>query len=462
MSQTEFFPNSLTSLIKDTFSSHDMLNKLFQPGIDLKLLYGIYRRDDIFNTRIKSLMEFYLTYNPNYKNMKECNPQIPEYNILLANMLKDLYILYKTKHFPDQQMRELTRTQSDNLSKHSIAKSIQELSKMPINNEQLKELKKLLGQIEKTIQTNYFYNDVIICIELYISLFNFNFIYEDICDFYFYESSPYIIFPSFYMLSFYKVDMMIGVPIFNFSISNKSNKIHNDIHSVCNSGISHDLNFHQCRMKFGAFKNKDTFLFGCNICLKFRMDQDLDQTVRIMKIYFPIMNCIILKINDKIEYKNKNSKKFFINLKHNLATKSANLDDNIEQYDKEDFTKYLKSFFLFVTFHEFSPFIHFSYDYKNEDKYQMFRYLLTYDFLNNEHFIHFLEGILDEGVVLEPIHISKFANYYDKYFSPLWCEIKELIIELIPPLVPSTTTNKDYFMKKYLKYKAKYLAKKKY
>ena len=55
--------------------------------------------------------------------------------------------------------------------------------------------------------------------------------------------TPYIFFPTFYMLDFYKIDILIGVPVINFQISNIYKDVHATRHDVC-SLIYHDICFH--------------------------------------------------------------------------------------------------------------------------------------------------------------------------------------------------------------------------
>ena len=212
--------------------------------------------------------------------MEDIDPHIPEYEILIINMIKDLFILSTTMIFPNK----------DKFGEK-------------INKEKYDIFNKTLLQLDLTIFRKYKYTDVINCVSSFMKLFDFSKTKNiKICELLEtqFVKTPYILFPSFHMLDFYKINISIGVPIIIFQISNKNMLVHRDELTVCKL-IHHDICFHNKLMKIDQLKIKDES--GCGLMINFK-DKFGDYKER-FEIYFDIMNKVILSLQDDITYNSK-------------------------------------------------------------------------------------------------------------------------------------------------------------
>ena len=351
--------------------------------------YKKYIKDNFFDI---INLKFYLKYNPNYDLMSEINPEIPEYEILIANMIKDLKILDKTRTFPE----------GEELDARDYRKKI-------------KLLKENFDCIDNCIKQKYKYNLVIYCISIFMELFDMSCDQENCKNLYKYlMKTPYIFFPTFYMLDFYKIDILIGVPVINFQISNIYKDVHATRHDVC-SLIYHDICFHNKRMKLYPMKTKTKNFYDgedeCSPFLKFEYDFK-DR----FKFYFENMNNLLFSLKDYINYKNIR----FLDFKDNFINNTIP--------DNENYTKYMNAFFLFYIFHESYVLGKFYYDLSKNNLYQIFEYLYEYDFKNIDkiNFYGFLLDIFDFETKDEI-----YYNIYLKYFIPFSEIIKEKLKEII-------------------------------
>ena len=396
----------------------------------LKKYYKKYIKDDIFDTQIENLYEFYMKYNPNYELMGDINPQISEYNILILNILKDVYILWITHEFPED------------VPNHE-----------PFFTQKFEQIKEIIHRINECIRSNYMYNNVIYIIGLYFIIFNLS--DDTTACLYFLDYTitriPFIIFPSFYMLDFYKINRMIGVPIINMYITNRGFNIHRIKSNICNT-ISHDINFHNCRMKFGPIKDiKYEGGGGCIISMvKFfnEMYSKKTQIIKRLKTYYFIMNNVIKSIKDDIYYEiSPGSTSFSTFVRFKELFKQKDIDKNMNP----DMEKYIKSFFLWFVFHESSIYNNFIFNESDPNNlYQVFNFLLEYDIEGLvDVYTIFLKDIFELDVnVLEPANFI-YYEYYLRYFGPFWEIIKKNITDEI--------AKNEQSARKYLIYKKKYL-----
>lgn len=368
------------------------MNKIYQKYFGSNLTsYKIYIKDNFFEI---INLDFYLKYNPNYDLMSDINPEIPEYEILIANMIKDLIILNKTETFPEGD---------DDLDLRSVhSRNKREL------------LKENFDCIDKCIKENYKYNLVIYCISIFMELFDVSCKKEisTYCkNLYTYlMKTPYIFFPTFYMLDFYKIDMLIGVPVINFQISNIYKNVHNTRHDVC-SLIYHDICFHNKRMKLYPIKTKSKiFTDSEEECLAF-LEFKYDFKDR-FKFYFENMNKLIISLKDDINYTNIK----FLDFKQNFVNNTIP--------DNKNYTKYMNAFFLFYIFHESYILGNFYYNLSENNLYQIFEYLYTFNFedINKINFYGFLSDIFDLETKDE-----KYYKIYSDYFIPFSKKLKKKI-----------------------------------
>lgn len=377
------------------------------------------KKDELFSDvdRLEKLFEnFYLRINPKFEIMDTLDPQpkIPEYKNLVANMLKDLHILKTTELYPDKTTR---------LSKTT----------------ELEELLKLLNDV---ITDGYLYIDVIRSVTYFMELFDLASTEELKLDCEslreYYIKTPYIFFPSFYMLDFYKINILIGVPVINFLISNHNIEVHSgQDHNVCKL-INHDINFHNTMMKIEPLGILAVSRFVKLFQMSFSLDKDI---LKRFEVYFVNMNNIILKLIPLLKYEKISLDEFKDHFKNGTIPNTQN------------YRNYMNSFFLYYIFFESVLFNDFRYNESSDDPYQVFDYLLSVDIYiktqTRNNFITFLKAFF------EPDSIELSAGgicykYYKYYIQSIFNILKIEILEVLKKKSFESPKSKDI---KYLKYK---------
>ena len=266
-----------------------------------------YKLDPFFSNDeiLKNLYDWYISKNPDFLPMHIVNPQMPEYEVLIAGILKDFYLV---------------------------------LEKISNNYSSLNNIKDILKMIEKVINEGYIYTDSIKCIYKYLILFNnmlnstlvinkYNKDCEILLDF---IESPYIFYPSFHQIDIYKVNLTIAAPFLNFLLSNKIHQSHGSNVSCCYE-LFHDIDFHYNLISMKFFKD----LFKIEDKNKYmntkHFIENINENKDIFKEYFNFNNFIIQKLKDKLIYKRTKNNSF-----------------NTYKIKKN----YMNSIILFLIFHE--------------------------------------------------------------------------------------------------------------
>jgi len=301
------YPNCL-NILKNLYPNKDKFN------------YKTYVKDpffDNFNKPEFDLLIWYKKYNPEFKSMKVVNPIMHEYLPTIAGIIKDYYILLSTLKYPNG------------------------LDLVSYNNTLL-----LLNisQIEDIVKDNFdkfHYVDIFNIIYSYISLFNKSLKeYQEECDkLLIFLDSPYIIYPSFFQINFYKINLTIGVPFINFLLKNNMHLSHDSNSTTCWE-ISHDVMIHYYHVNIKIFyyfyKELNNKELNNTEPSKYIFDL-INQNPEKFKIYFEYMNNIIQKIKNSFIYSD------------NFWSKKISFEKLIE---KPEINKYMKSLIIFNLFHE--------------------------------------------------------------------------------------------------------------
>jgi hypothetical protein len=238
-----------------------------------------YKLDPFFsdNENLQNLYEWYKTKNPEFKPMNIINPKMPEYEVLISGMIKDIYL--------------------------------------SLINE--KEKNEILNELEKIIRDGYLYKDIINCIYNYLILFDSmlnNNSYRKDCNLLLdLLASPYIIYPSFHQIDIYKVNLTISAPFLNFLLSNNTHKSHSSSVTPCYE-LYHDIDFHYNFMTMQFFKdlfnirnkNKNN---NNNNNINYLI-KNINKNINLFIIYFNFNNSIIQKLKDKLIFKRTKNNSF--------------------------------------------------------------------------------------------------------------------------------------------------------
>jgi hypothetical protein len=307
---------SLISIDDSLFSLYPnclrILKGLYTNGIN----YKTYTRDpffDDFNKPEFDLLVWYKKYNPKFKPMKINESIMEEYLPTIAGIIKDYYILLLT-------------------SKFSSGKDIDLRDKSIL----LLNITSIEDAVKNNLR-NFKYYNIFNIIHSYVSLFekNLNDNNKNCDDLLIFENSPYIIYPSFFQINFYKINLTIGVPFINFLLSNHEHLSHDFYAGTCWE-VSHDIMMH--------YYNVNIKIFYYLYSYKITKDEPnigiinlINNNPDTFKAYFEYTNNIIQKIKSSFIYSN------------NIWRKT---DTFIQLKNKQDFNKYMKAIIIFYLFHE--------------------------------------------------------------------------------------------------------------
>jgi hypothetical protein len=288
--------------------SYQLLQKNY-PNLS-KLSMNIHRIDPFFqdDNNLINLFNWYKSKNPEFKPMKDVDPEMPEYELLVSGLIKDIYLLLKNNE-----------------------------SNYKINNTSLKKPINILGMLEDIIKSNYKYIKIINCIYEYLKLFT-NLLSKNNKDcnlLLILNELPYIIYPSFHQIDIYKVNLTLCAPFINFLISNKMHESHGSDQNPCYE-IFHDISFHSRNLIIKIFE--DIFITKYKLssnknCLdNIKFHQYIQENIDLFKLYFDFMDNNIQKLKDILIYKRSKNNSY----------------NSVYKSDK----KYMNSILIFFIFHE--------------------------------------------------------------------------------------------------------------
>jgi hypothetical protein len=328
--------------------------------------YNKYIPDPFFdNLQNINLLDWYKKYNPEFKSISEVNPIIEEYNIVIAGIIKDYLILLEKEEFPDND----TINDNDKLKKWGEL-----LINLNYINENLDNLKYII--IFKII------ND-------YLILFNSSISIDNCKNLNIFLNSPYILFPSFTQINYYKINLTIGTPIINFLLSNKQHKSHTMVQEPCWE-IHHDIFIHYYNLNIQIF----ALLYNIDKVRKTREEiiknilDEIKKDRTIFQNYFENTNYIIENIKNDFIYKQNE-------LYKEDATGKKIRKSFSELLVLPDINKYMHALILFDLFHEK---FFFEYLGKNEDylKYYLRFYNITLKHVFRKDFTSEKDNTIDE------------------------------------------------------------------
>jgi hypothetical protein len=285
----------------------EKLVKQFYPDPN-NILLKKYVDDPFFlGENMKKIYDWYLSKNPEFKIMSTIVVEMPEYNILIAGIIKDLYINSK-------------------------------------NTQNLKNYSDILQKIEIMINSKYLYSLIIDIIYDYLLFFqkkviNNNNEYKnykiDKCSKLLkYYKSQYIIFPSFKQIDLYKVILNMKAPVLNFLVTNRKHITHNETSNICTE-LWHDIDIHYDKMMISFFRNimiaRDIKYSNFSDVVNF-----IDKNKCLFSTYFIFMNKFISELESNFIYS--------IVRRKNTTFENLKKDSN--------FKEYMNCVVLFYLFHE--------------------------------------------------------------------------------------------------------------
>jgi branched-subunit amino acid transport protein AzlD len=337
--------------------------------------------------------------------------KLPEANILIKNMIKNLFIFYITEippelnnkkveeslYLKDQKVRtigkskglsqlnrlhrlsNLKTTKSKKSSEtHPNSNHVKKTENNTQNNVFLKSIKEsiitCLLDIQKLIIKGYNYIEFIDCIIKYITIFSGNILdrecSQNIGMLEKLKTTPFIIFPTIYQINIKKVMKTLCAPILNFRLSNKIILIHNNIFHPCKE-LEHDLRFH-CNLTHNILAKMQEFTDAVPHDRQLGQLGQLDGRESVSRQSVP-------KQSDSRTNRNVD-KPYFVNLSNTLLTNTTVLgntmktiytsknniinkifplidypvinDDSSTEIKLKFYEKYLNASLLFIFFHE--------------------------------------------------------------------------------------------------------------
>lgn len=334
------------------FPECEKLVKQFYPNSN-SISLEKYVNDPFFEEdNMKQIFSWYKSKNPNFEIMSTIVVQMPEYNVLIAGIIKDIYIYLKL-FISDAVPKEIIKKKySINLMKKNNSRNLQNI----------KNCSSILEKIEIMIENDYLYSLIIDIIHDYLFFFdqktlnnsnkylntnsNFNkfvkkYIMEKCLMLLKYYKSQYIIFPSFKQIDLYKVILNMKAPVLNFLMTNGKHKTHG-----LNVGVSYELH-HDFTIHYD--KLMISFFVQIMISRKIKFNGEynfidfIDKNRFLFETYFIFMNKFIGKLESSFIYSIPRRKKNIGNLK---KTTYKNLKEH------PDFIKYMNCIVLFFLFHE--------------------------------------------------------------------------------------------------------------
>jgi hypothetical protein len=321
------------------------------------------------NSVLNHLHEWYETINPSYIPIKDLNPSIGEfkgiqpYRTLLLGISKDLIILNVTEKFPKPKIPIITNNNNSilkqNTSKYRMYNSnkrtirreteerynlnnatkrtarpgnVQNINKITTNNsrglylldritdDMKSKILELLNLINNILESNnYIYLAIINIIDKYLLLFSFGGKPQDkysnlLLEIY---NTPFIVYPTFNMVSYTKVIYFIQAPVMNFNIMNTRKLVHKN-YECPYFQIAHDIDNHSSRthtyrkgnfksLKYPDNNNNNNALKTSNIKLLFNKTNNI---INLLKNYINY-NITYFK-NDNITIDDDDVKKFIL------------------------------------------------------------------------------------------------------------------------------------------------------
>lgn len=283
-----------------------------------EITFDEYKIDPFFtNLKNIDIFNWYLSKNPDRISLMKANPNIPEYEYLVANITKDYYLLYIYKKFPNGR---------------------------PINN--FPNIEDKLTKINEAIMKNYKYNDIMTVSIDYLIFFqnqdNPGQINNHCSIPYLDESSQFILFPSFHQPNYWKLLLLYGAPVINFFITNHKHYSHTQYEDVCYE-ISHDIRYHYGLFMDGLYNQ----YFPGDILMTVIPDP---KKVALIKKHTDQIKTLIEKISDS----NELFYLFFSRIRLILDKIKPLIVYNKFTINNQDpdFNKSLNAFYFFYLFHE--------------------------------------------------------------------------------------------------------------
>lgn len=336
------------------FPKSEKLVKQFYPNSN-SISFEKYVNDPFFEEdNMKQIFSWYQSKNPTFEIMSNIIVQMPEYNVLMAGIIKDVYIYLKL-FISDTVPKEIIKKKySNNLMKKNNSRNLQNI----------KNCSSILEKIEIMIENGYLYSLIIDIIYDYLFFFdkktlnneeylitntntNFNKYQKNRkmkrCDRLLkYYKSQYIIFPCFKQIDLYKVILNMKAPVLNFLMTNGKHKTHGSTVGVSYELI-HDIEYHYNPMIISFFNQ---IMMGRHI----KNDNEKDNFVKLINrnkelfaTYFVFMNKFIGGLENSFIYSIPRRTKNIGNLKKTTY-------ENLKEHP--DFIKYMNCFVLFYIFHE--------------------------------------------------------------------------------------------------------------
>ena len=351
--------DSIKTLFETTFD----VRPLSRPGSSFTLNNNL---KDTFLQGNTDFLSWYNSINPEFKNISDLkNPdgtdfKMPEFEILIANLAKDLVLMLVSGKFADSNEAKNNKGNQRNTYLQNLIKNRNTLKKQ-INNakqnnnvnnlngkqnlsnkeknisnytnkvistvlsqENKLQIENLLKEINEIISLGYIYKDVQ---KLYLDFLKLVSTSNTRCDIsikYINEiyNTPFIVFPTHYTLDFKEVVNLCLVPILNFKIMNRRRKVH-DVYSDSCYQINHDVLLHG-----NVTHNYQDFIFK-------------QYDIEIMKNYFILIEKVLKTIKPLYDY-------------NELKIRSIKIEGNDIEYNNlpTEIQKLCFGIILFYTLHE--------------------------------------------------------------------------------------------------------------
>jgi hypothetical protein len=444
-----------------------------------------YVKDPFFEILLKNvtdntIYDWYHSFNPEFRPMREITRHMVEYKTLIAGMIKDLIysLIFNVKPNNDIKYATFPIIRLNHIIKENI------------------EL--LLQQIESIIPT-FQYSDIINIIKSYMILFETDQMKANqyACDkeyqiFDILLDSPYMIFPSFYMLNYDKVVLTLKIPLINYYITKYEHKIHDMDAGVCTE-IFHDIRGHYYIMNLRSLEllldPPDPFYYDLETMPNYlesisafsnweRIIRKINtaDNLQYVKEYFSFINKIITIFN--IEYY-KNRPDFDFNLDIPADIYNTMIDIYIEQdgfmlmyedrqkydmittkrtepynihYNYNIFLRYILFYYMHESFKLYNPRL------KNHNIKGMFNYMMNFynnitdsipTVLSGSNYIKFLNQIFKLDIPI-PYNITDLSPEQKEKIRELMININNnvsIVLGKLQEKIREQFKNKLYFIK---------------
>ena len=486
----EYMSRYPTEYIGDGFTSQqdiDNLRRVVGPFTLYNIIFSqeYYVKDPFFEILLKNITDntiydWYHSFNPDFIPMREITRPMVEYKTLIAGMIKDL--IYSL----------IFNVKPNNDISYSTFPIIR------LNHTMKENIESLLQQIESIIPT-FQYSDIINIIKSYMILFETDQMKANqfSCDkeyqiFDILLESPYIIFPSFYMLNYDKVVLTLKIPLINYYITKYEHKIHEVYTGACTE-IFHDIRGHYYIMNLRTLElildPPDPFYYDLEtmpnyletvsaftnwerIITKINMPDNLHY----VKEYFSFINKIITIFN--IEYY-KNRPDFDFNLSISADIYNTMIDFYIDQdgyilmhtnrqkydmittkrtepynihYNYNIFLRYILFYYMHESFKLYNPSL------KNHTIKGMFNYMMNFynnitdsipTILSGTNYIKFLNQTLKLDIPI-PYNITDFSPEQKEKIQELMININNsvsIVLGKLQEKIREQFKNKLYYIK---------------